>query len=217
MPAATPPSAARIFPNDTLSYNLGINQRVSDDERLLGGSVAARYNAANAILHGSYNKDQNTRQTDYGVEGAIVATRDTLMFTQPLGETDIIVATPGAGDVGVLTKSGVKNQQQRLHDYFFCPALPQKQGSARYRLVIGQHRRRATRADDPQWWRLLLANFETRNGRRLLISLSSKDGKPAPFAAEAQVYGLEEHLLSNAMVADKGQGISEPAYPKSRG
>ena len=39
--------------DDALSYNLGINQQVSDDDRVLGGSVAARYNAANAIWHGS--------------------------------------------------------------------------------------------------------------------------------------------------------------------
>ncbi|MBO4966880.1 MAG: fimbrial biogenesis outer membrane usher protein, partial [Pseudomonas sp.] len=76
--------------DDALSYNLGINQQVSDDDRVLGGSVAARYNAANAIWHGSYNKDQNTRQMDYGVEGGVVAIRNSVMFTQPLGETNII-------------------------------------------------------------------------------------------------------------------------------
>ncbi|MQT72052.1 fimbria/pilus outer membrane usher protein, partial [Pseudomonas sp. FSL R10-0071] len=96
------------FQNDALSYTLGINQQISDEDRVLGSSIAARYNAANAIWHGSYNRDQNTRQMDYGVEGGVVATRETLMFTQPLGETNIIVATPGAANVGVLTKSGIK-------------------------------------------------------------------------------------------------------------
>ena len=205
------------FQNDTLSYNLGINQQISDDESVLGGSVAARYNAANAIWRGSYNKDQNTRLTDYGVEGAVVATRDTLMFTQPLGETNIIVATPGAADVGVLTKSGVKTNNSGYT--IISSAQPYRKNKVALdtdSLSDNTDVAQLVQEVTPNRGAFVLANFETRNGRRLLISLSSKNGKPAPFAAEAQLYDLDGTLLNSAMVADKGRVFLTGVPEKSR-
>ena len=203
--------------DDALSYSVGVNQQVSDDERVLGGSVAARYNAANAIWHGAYNKDQSTHQADYGVEGAIVATGDTVMLTQPLGETNIIVATPGAANVGVLTKSGVKTNSS---GYTIIPsAQPYRKNKVSLNsdsfsdnTDIAQLVQEVT----PNRGAFVLANFETHNGRRLLVSVSSKAGKPAPFAAEAQVYGLDGLLLSSAMVADKGRVFLTGVPEKSR-
>ena len=194
------------FPGDKLSYNLGVNQSITDEDRVLGGSVAARYNAANAIVHGSYNKDQGSRQMDYGVEGAVVATRQTLMFTQPLGETNIIVATPGAANVGVLTKSGVKTNSGGY------TIIPSAQPYRKNRVSLDTD----SLADNvdieglvqevtPKRGAFVLANFETHRGRRVLISLSASDGKPAPFASEAELRSMDGTLLSTAMIADKGR------------
>ena len=203
--------------DDALSYNLGINQQVSDDDRVLGGSVAARYNAANAIWHGSYNKDQNTRQMDYGVEGAVVAIRNTVMFTQPLGETNIIVATPGAADVGVLTKSGIKTNSS---GYTIIPsAQPYRKNKVSLNtdsLSDNTDIANLVQEVTPNRGAFVLANFETHNGRRLLVSVSASNGKPAPFAAEAQLYDLNGTLLSTAMVADKGRVFMTGVPDKAR-
>ncbi|MBW3504432.1 MULTISPECIES: fimbria/pilus outer membrane usher protein [unclassified Pseudomonas] len=203
--------------DDALSYNLGINQQVSEDDRVLGGSVAARYNAANAIWHGSYNKDQNTRQTDYGVEGAVVATRNTVMFTQPLGETNIIVATPGAADVGVLTKSGIKTNGS---GYTIIPsAQPYRKNKVSLNtdsLSDNTDIANLVQEVTPNRGAFVLANFETHNGRRLLVTVSASNGKPAPFAAEAQLYDLNGTLLSSAMVADKGRVFMTGVPDKAR-
>ena len=203
--------------DDALSYNLGVNQQVSDDDRVLGGSVAARYNAANAIWHGSYNKDQNTRQMDYGVEGAVVAIRNTVMFTQPLGETNIIVATPGAADVGVLTKSGIKTNSS---GYTIIPsAQPYRKNKVSLNtdsLSDNTDIANLVQEVTPNRGAFVLANFETHNGRRLLVSVSASNGKPAPFAAEAQLYDLNGTLLSTAMVADKGRVFMTGVPDKAR-
>ena len=203
--------------DDALSYNLGINQQVSDDDHVLGGSVAARYNAANAIWHGSYNKDQNTRQTDYGVEGAVVAMRNTVMFTQPLGETNIIVATPGAADVGVLTKSGIKTNGS---GYTIIPsAQPYRKNKVSLNtdsLSDNTDIANLVQEVTPNRGAFVLANFETHNGRRLLVTVSASNGKPAPFAAEAQLYDLNGTLLSSAMVADKGRVFMTGVPDKAR-
>ena len=203
--------------DDALSYNLGINQQVSDDDRVLGGSVAARYNAANAIWHGSYNKDQNTRQMDYGVEGGVVAIRNSVMFTQPLGETNIIVATPGAAGVGVLTKSGIKTNSS---GYTIIPsAQPYRKNKVSLNtdsLSDNTDIANLVQEVTPNRGAFVLANFETHNGRRLLISVSTSNGKPAPFAAEAQLYDLKATLLSSAMVADKGRVFLTGVPDKAR-
>ncbi|MEJ3662093.1 fimbria/pilus outer membrane usher protein [Pseudomonas fragi] len=203
--------------DDALSYNLGINQQISDEDRVLGGSVAARYNAANAIWHGSYNKDQNTRQMDYGVEGGVVAIRNTVMFTQPLGETNIIVATPGAADVGVLTKSGIKTNGS---GYTIIPsAQPYRKNKVSLNtdsLSDNTDIANLVQEVTPNRGAFVLANFETHNGRRLLVSVNSSTGKPAPFAAEAQLYDLKGTLLSSAMVADKGRVFMTGVPDKAR-
>ena len=205
------------FKDDSLSYTLGINQQITDDDRVLGSSIAARYNAANAIWHGSYNRDQNTRQSDYGVEGGVVATRDTLMFTQPLGETNIIVATPGAADVGVLTKSGIKTNGS---GYTVIPsAQPYRKNKVSLNtdsLSDNTDIANLVQEVTPNRGAFVMANFETHNGRRLLISVSSSDGKPAPFAAESQLFDLNGVLLSTAMVADKGRVFMTGVPDKAR-
>ncbi|MCU1729180.1 fimbrial biogenesis outer membrane usher protein [Pseudomonas sp. 7P_10.2_Bac1] len=205
------------FQDDALSYTLGINQQISDEDRVLGGSVAARYNAANAIWHGSYNKDQNSRQMDYGIEGGVVATRDTLMFTQPLGETNIIVATPGAANVGVLTKSGIKTNGS---GYTIIPsAQPYRKNKVSLNtdsLSDNTDIANLVQEVTPNRGAFVMANFETHNGRRLLISVMSSNGKPAPFAAEAQLFALDGSLLSSAMVADKGRVFMTGAPDKAR-
>lgn len=203
--------------DNALSYSLGVNQQVNETERVLGGSVAARYNASNSIWNGSYNKDQNTRQMDYRVEGALVATRDTLMFTQPLGETNIIVATPGAADVSVLTKSGVKTNSSGYT--IISSAQPYRKNrvalntnSLSDNTDIAQLIQEVT----PNRGAFVMAHFETQNGRRLLVSITSNKGKPAPFAAEAQLYDPDGKLLNSAMVADKGRVFLTGVPDKSR-
>lgn len=60
----------------------------------------------------------------------------------------------------------------------------------------------------------VVSNFQPLNVRRLLICLSSKDSKPAPFAAVVQLYGPDDKLLRNAMVADKDEYLC-PVYLKN--
>nr|WP_225919791.1 fimbria/pilus outer membrane usher protein [Pseudomonas khorasanensis] len=192
--------------DDALSYTLGLNQQVTDKDKVFGSSIAARYNSANAIWHGSYNRDENNRQMDYGVEGAVVATDKTLMFTQPLGETNIIVATPGAADVGVLTRSGVKTNSSGYT--IISSAQPYR--SNRVSLNTDSLSDNVDIAGlvqevTPNRGAFVLASFKTHNGRRLLATVTTAQGKPVPFAAQAQLFDLEGNFLSEAMVADKGR------------
>ncbi|UOB22183.1 fimbrial biogenesis outer membrane usher protein [Pseudomonas orientalis] len=194
------------FDDGALSYNLGINQQLSDEDRVLGSSIAARYTGANAIWHGSYSREQDTRQMDYGIEGGVVAMRDTLMFTQPLGETNIIVATPGAADVGVLARSGVRTNSSGYT--IISSAQPYRDNrvsldtqSLSDNVDIAGLVQEVT----PNRGAFVLARFKTQNGRRLLVAVETAQGVPAPFAATVQLLDTAGASLSSAMVADKGR------------
>lgn len=194
------------FRDGALSYNLAINQQSTDEDRVLGSSIAARYNGANAIWHGSYSHDQNARQMDYGIEGGVVATRDTLMFTQALGETNIIVATPGAADVGVLARSGVRTNNSGYT--ILSSAQPYRDNRVSLdtnSLADNVDIAGLVQEVTPNRGAFVMARFKTQNGRRLLLTVETAQGVAAPFAANVQIFDRQDALLSDAMVADKGR------------
>lgn len=195
-----------LLEDNALTYSVGLNQRKSQDDQLTGHSLAARYSAANAIWHGAYTADQNSTQLDYGVDGGLVATRDMFMFTQPLGETNIIVATPGAGGIGVSSRRGIRTNSAGY------TVIPSAQPYRTNRVSLNTDTLSDTtdvsnlvQEVSPTRGAFIKASFETRNGRRLLLKLAAGEGVLAPFAAQASLYDKDGKLLSSAMVADKGR------------
>ncbi len=195
-----------LLADNALTYNLGLEQRDTQGDRLTGHSLAARYNAANAVWHGAYSSDRQSTQFDYGVEGGLVATSDTVMFTQPLGETNIIVSTPGAAGVGVKSRSGIRTNQS---GYTIVPSA-QPYRANKVSLNTDTLSDTTDISDlvqevSPTRGAFIKAAFETRNGRRLLVRLVTPDGEEAPFAAQATLSDQAGHLLSSAMIADSGR------------
>lgn len=195
-----------LMEDNALTYSVGLNQRQEQDDRLTGHSISARYNAANAIWHGAYSSDQKTTQMDYGVEGGLVALSDAFMFTQPLGETNIIVATPGAAGVGVRSRKGVRTNRS---GYTVLPSAQPYRGN---KVSLNTDTLSDTtditnlvQEVSPTRGAFVKANFETRNGRRLLVKVATRDGTFAPFAAQAKLYDQDGKLISSAMVADQGR------------
>lgn len=122
--------SGNAFEDDTLAYSAGVSQQVNGVQRQTGGTFAAQYDAPNAIVRGAYNETSGSRQLDMGIEGSVVAYDSNLMFSQPLGETNVIVATPGAADVGISNKRGVRTNS---NGYTVVPqALPYRKTACRW-------------------------------------------------------------------------------------
>lgn len=204
------------YDNNALSYNVGLTQQVSQADNVTGGSIAARYNAVNTIVHGAINQSADTRQLEYGIEGGVVAYKSNLMFTQPLGETNVIVATPGAAEVAILNKSGIRTNGVGY------TVLPSAQPYRKNRIALDT----ASLSDDTDISKLVqevtpnrgafaLAKFETRIGRRVLLTVIDQSGQPAPFAADVHLFGIEGEPLVSAMMADNGQVYLTGVPPRS--
>lgn len=198
--------SGNAFEDDTLAYSAGVSQQVSANQRSAGGTFAARYEASNAIVQGAYSESSGSRQLDMGIEGSVVAYDSNLIFSQPLGETNVIVATPGAADVGIANKRGVRTN---ANGYTVVPqALPYRKN--RISLDTQSMPEDVDIAElvqevVPNRGAFVLADFETRRGKRILFRIADAQGEPAPFAAKAELFAVEGGSLGSTLVADKGR------------
>ncbi|NWA25613.1 fimbrial biogenesis outer membrane usher protein [Pseudomonas gingeri] len=203
--------------DDTLAYSAGVSQQVNTNERVMGSTLAARYDAPNAIVHGGYNETAGSRQLDIGIEGSVVAYDRNLLFSQPLGETNVIVATPGAADVGISNKRGVRTN---ANGYTVVPsALPYRKNrvsldtqSLPADVDIAQLVQEVT----PKRGAFVLADFETRKGQRILFRIVDAHGDAAPFAAKAELFAADGRSLGSTLVADKGRAYLSGVPAQSR-
>lgn len=203
--------------DDALAYSAGVSQQVSANDRVLGSTFAARYDAPTAIVHGGYSQTAGSRQMDVGIEGSVVAYDRHLMFSQPLGETNVIVATPGAADVGISNKRGVRTNAS---GYTVMPsALPYRKNrvsldtqSMPDDVDIAELVQEVT----PNRGAFVLADFETRKGQRILFRIVDAQGEVAPFAAKAELFATDGRALGNTLVADKGRAFLTGVPAQSR-
>jgi outer membrane usher protein len=206
--ARTATLSGNAFEDDTLAYSAGVSQQINANDRVVGGTFAARYDAPNAIVHGAYNESTGNRQLDLGIEGSVVAYGSNLMFSQPLGETNVIVATPGAADVAITNKRGVRTN---ANGYTVMPsALPYRKNrvsldtqSMPADVDIAELVQEVT----PNRGAFVLADFDTRRGKRILFRISDAHGEVAPFAARAELFAADGRSLGNTLVADKGRAF----------
>ncbi len=203
--------------DDTLAYSAGVSQQVNGAQRQAGGTFAAQYDAPGAIVRGAYNESTGNRQLDLGVEGSVVAYGSNLIFSQPLGETNVIVATPGAADVAITNKRGVRTN---ANGYTVMPsALPYRKNrvsldtqSMSADVDIAEPVQEVT----PNRGAFVLADFDTRRGKRILFRIHDTQGEAAPFAARAELFAADGRSLGNTLVADKGRAFLTGVPPQAR-
>ncbi|MGY2192041.1 fimbria/pilus outer membrane usher protein [Pseudomonas pergaminensis] len=209
--------SGNAFEDDTLAYSAGVSQQVNGAQRQVGGTFAAQYDAPSAIVRGAYNESTGNRQLDLGVEGSVVAYGSNLMFSQPLGETNVIVATPGAADVAITNKRGVRTN---ANGYTVVPsALPYRKNrvsldtqSMSADIDIAEPVQEVT----PNRGAFVLADFDTRRGKRILFRIRDTQGEAAPFAARAELFAADGRSLGNTLVADKGRAFLTGVPPEAR-
>ncbi|MFZ4832288.1 fimbrial biogenesis usher protein [Rouxiella sp. Mn2063] len=198
--------------NGTTSQQVGISGTWLDDNNLswnvsqgrtsLGGesgNANLNYQGAYGNSNVGYSHSSHYRQVNYGLSGGIVVHGEGLTLSQPLGDTNVLVAAPGAGNVAVENQTGVHTDSR---GYAVLP----------YAMVYRENRVAldTTTLDDhtdiegavnrvvPSRGALVKADFKTRVGLRVLMTLTH-NGKPLPFGAT--VTSGE----SGSIVGDDGQ------------
>ncbi|MCK6903992.1 fimbrial biogenesis outer membrane usher protein [Enterobacter roggenkampii] len=186
--------------NHALNWN--VQQGLGSDGVGYTGNLNGDYKGTYGEATAGYSYDKNSERLNYGLQGGILAHREGITLSQPLGETNVLISAPGAHGVDIRNQAGVKTDYRgytvvsnlsvyRKNDITLAPeSLPDD-----VELDIN------TRTVTPTRGAIVLADYKAKVGRRVLFNLLH-NGQFVPFGAMASLKGADG---SSVIVGDKGQ------------
>jgi len=187
--------------NNALNWN--VQQGYGTDGVGYTGNANADYRGTYGEVTAGYGYDKDSDRLNYGLQGGIVAHADGVTFSQPLGETNVLVKAPGAKGVSIQNQSGAKTDWRgytvvsnltpyRKNDVaLMTDTLPDDVELELTNKTVIPTRGAVVRAD-------YVANV----GMRVLMTLTHSSGQPVPFGAIATIKGQDKNSF---IVGDKGQ------------
>lgn len=190
-----------LLKDDNLSYS--IQQGYQNHGAGSSGTMNVEYDGAYGNLSAGYNDNQNGdyQQVNYGLSGGIVAHSHGITFSQPLGDTNVLIAAPGADHVKVDEQQGIYTDGRGY------AVVPYATTYRENRLALDVN----SMADDvdiddavthvvPTDGALVRAKFKARVGERALLTLIH-GGKAVPFGATA----VRDDGGDETIVGDNGE------------
>ncbi|GKX59064.1 fimbria/pilus outer membrane usher protein [Leminorella grimontii] len=172
-----------LLEGDRLSY--GIQQSYANQGGGYSGNASLNYKGTYGELSGGYNYDEGGNQVTYGVKGGMVLHQYGLTLSQPLGESIAVVRAPGASGVRLQNGTGIYT------DWRGYTVIPYLNPYQKNRIGLDSDTfgddvdvDTAVRTVTPTRGAVVLADFNTRVGRRVLMTLS-ESGRPLPFGSLA--------------------------------
>ena len=184
--------------DNNLSYSL--QQSYTNHGTGGSGNINADYKGGQGEITGGYNYDDDMQQVNYGLKGGIVVHPHGITLSQPLGDSLAIVKAPGADDAKVQNNTGVYT------DWRGYAVVPYVNAYRKNRIALdtstlsdGVDIDTAVQTVTPTQGAVVMADFNTRVGRRVLMTLLYR-GLPVPFGAQAK---MKEG--GSGIVGDDGQ------------
>ncbi|MEO3990138.1 fimbrial biogenesis usher protein [Pseudocitrobacter cyperus] len=185
----------------SVSQNAGISGTLLEDNNLSysvqqgyqnqgvgrSGTASLEYDGAYGNLSLGYNDSQNGdyQQVNYGLSGGIVAHSHGITLSQPLGDTNVLIAAPGADDVKVDDQPGIHTDSRGY------AVVPYATTYRENRMALDVNSMPdnvdiddAVTSVVPTEGALVRASFKARVGERALLTLRHL-GKAVPFGATA--------------------------------
>ncbi|NUU66247.1 fimbrial biogenesis outer membrane usher protein [Enterobacteriaceae bacterium BIT-l23] len=184
---------------DNLNYSL--NQRYAGDTRY-GADLAMQYQGAKGNVNLGYSYTDYSRTFSYGLSGGAVLHEDGITLGQPLGNTNILIKAPGARDVVVEGRRGVRTDSR---GYAVLPwATPYRLN----RIALDIRELPDTVEIDnavvnrvPTDGALSRADFATRSGYKAMFSLRHQNNGWLPFGT---VLSQPDNDGATGIVGDNG-------------
>ncbi|EPO1788796.1 fimbria/pilus outer membrane usher protein [Cronobacter turicensis] len=167
------------------------------------GSMNADYKGTYGELTAGYGYDKNSDRLNYGIQGGILAHEDGVTFSQPFGETNVLVKAPGAKGVNIQNQTGAKTDFRgytvvnnvtpyRKNDVTLDPqSLPDD-----VELEL------TTKTVIPTRGAVVRADYVANVGLRVLMTLLQANNQPVPFGATVNVDGQNNQGF---IVGESGQ------------
>jgi len=186
------------------NLNWNIQEGLSSDGDSDSSNINADYKGTYGEANAGISSDKNQRQVNYGVQGGIIAHANGVTFSQPLGETIALVKAPGVKGVGVNNQTGVKTD---FRGYTVVPYVsPYHKTSVSLNTEMLPDDADLTIASQtvvPTRGAVVRASFDTRIGKRVLMTLLRADQRPIPFGASVTL--MNEKDQQEFIVGDEGQ------------
>jgi len=191
--------AGTLLADSRLSYTM----QQSYDTRGVGmtTNIGGNYRGGYAATNVGYSRNANLSQFYYGIQGGVLAHEDGVTFSQPMGDTTVLIKAPGAEGVSVENSIGVRT------DWRGYGVVPYVSDFRENRIVLNPNSlANNVDLDDPVTslvptrGAVVRANFATKIGLRVLMTLMHK-GKPLPFGATV----TSDDGKTSSIVSDGGQ------------
>ncbi|MCS2158050.1 fimbrial biogenesis usher protein [Scandinavium sp. H11S7] len=165
------------------------------------GSASANWQATYGTLSGAYNYDRDQHSLNWQAAGGILAHADGVTFSQPLGDTNVLIKAPGASGVSIENQTGVKT------DWRGYAVMPYATVYRYNRIALDTNTMsNSTDVENnvssvvPTEGAVVRATFDTRIGVRALVTVH-RGVQPVPFGAIVR----EATSGVTSMVGDDGQ------------
>lgn len=165
------------------------------------GSASANWQATYGTLTGAYNYDRDQHSLNWQASGGILAHADGVTFSQPLGDTNVLIKAPGASGVSIENQTGVKT------DWRGYAVMPYATVYRYNRIALDTNTMsNSTDIENnvssvvPTEGAVVRAAFDTRIGVRALVTVR-RGTQPVPFGAIVR----ENASGVTSMVGDDGQ------------
>ncbi|WP_233501690.1 fimbria/pilus outer membrane usher protein [Pantoea sp. AG1095] len=150
-------------------------------------SLSGTYKGGHGTVSAGYNQSRQNSQLNFGLQGGIIGHEHGVTFSQPLGDTVVLLEAQGASGVRVRNNPGVKTDSR---GYAVVPYASAYQEN-RIALDTGSLGADVDVAESvvnvvPTRGAVVRATFNTRTGRRALITLMYQNS-PVPFGATAKL------------------------------
>jgi len=206
-------SASRNSSGDT-TWQTGVSGTLLEDRNLnysvsqghtstngASGSASANWQATYGTFGAGYNYSRDQHDLNWQMSGGVVGHADGVTFSQPLGDTNVLIKAPGASGVNVENQTGVKT------DWRGYAVMPYATVYRYNRVALDTNTmNNSTDIENnvssvvPTNGALVRASFDTRIGVRALLTVM-RGNQPVPFGAVVRETGSGV----TSMVGDDGQ------------
>ncbi|PHM69764.1 fimbria/pilus outer membrane usher protein [Xenorhabdus sp. KJ12.1] len=190
--------------DNNLAYS--IQQNYDNRNTGIGGNLTTEYKGAYGQVGVGYNYNRQSKQLNYSLNGGVVAHPYGITFSQSLGDTLVLVRANGAKGIKVQNQTGIATDGRGYAIVPYASSYRKNRISLdTYSMGDNVDIDISTQTIVPTQGALTLADFQTRIGYRVLLSLSHK-GKEVPFGATATlVQQNESDEPSSTIVSNDGQ------------
>lgn len=187
--------------NNALNWN--VQQGYGTDNVGYTGNANADYKGTYGEVTAGYGYDKDSDRLNYGLQGGIIAHADGITLSQQLGETNALVAAPGAVGVGVSNQSGAKTDYRGYTSVSNLTPYRKNDVNLMTDTFSDNTEMDLTTATViPTRGAVVKANFKTNIGVRGLLTFLLANKKPIPFGA---IVKLNTEALNASIVGDNSQ------------